>query len=110
MKRYQEEQARTQREHRFHLCQVHHWPKEPVDCKCELQAGRFRKKKALDCGKAACLLCHYEKIFGIASYQDRVRLLRAKDSVADYLEEVKSERVPLHWVAADSNEMIDQKG
>lgn len=88
MKRYHEERARIRSEHRFHLRQVHHWPKESVNCECELQAGRFRKKKALDCGKAACLLCHYEKILGIASYQDRVRLLRAKDSVADYFEEV----------------------
>lgn len=87
MKRYHEEHERIQREHRFHLRYVHHWPKEPVDCKCEQQAGRFRKKRALDCGKAACLLCHYEKILGIASYQDRVMRLRAKDSVADYFEE-----------------------
>ena len=89
MKRYHKERARIQSEHRFHLRRVHDLPKEPVDCECEQQAGRFRKKKALDCGKAACLLCHYEKIFGIASYQDRLRLLRAKDSVADYFEDLK---------------------
>ena len=88
MKRYHEEQARIRSEHRFHLRRVHNRPRESVHCECELQAGRFRKKKALDCGKAACLLCHYEKIFGIASYQDRVRRLRAKDSVADYIEEL----------------------
>lgn len=34
------------------------------------------------------MLCHYEKIFGIASYQDRVRLLRTKDSMADYFKEL----------------------
>lgn len=87
MKRYHEELARTQREHRFHLRHVHNWPKESVDCECELQAGRFRKKRALDCGKSGCLLCHYEKILGIASYQDRFRRLRAKDSMVDYFEE-----------------------
>lgn len=86
MKRYHEERARIRSEHWFHLRAIHHWPKEPVDCECELQAGRFRKKKALDCGKAACLLCHHEKIMRIASYQDRLRLLRAKDSVTDYFE------------------------
>ncbi|HSB11795.1 MAG TPA: hypothetical protein VLM38_20060 [Blastocatellia bacterium] len=86
MKRYHEEQARIQSEQRFHLRYVHNWPKRPIDCECELQAGRFRKKKGLDCGKAACRVCHYEKILGIASYKDRVRLLRAKDSVADYFE------------------------
>jgi hypothetical protein len=88
MKRYHEERARIRSEHRFHLRRVHHWPKEPIDCECELQAGRFRKKKALDCGKAACLICHYGKILGIASYQDRLNLLRAKDSLADSLEEL----------------------
>ncbi len=88
MKRYHEERARIRGEHRFHLRYVHRWPKEPVDCECELQAGRFRKKKALDCGKAACLLCRYEKIFGMASYQQRRRLLRAKDSMADYFKEL----------------------
>jgi hypothetical protein len=88
MKRYHEERARIRSEHRFHLRYVHHWPKEPVDCECELQAGRFRKKKALDCGKTACLLCHYEKIFRLASHQDHLRLLKAKDSLADYLDEL----------------------
>lgn len=91
MKRYQEENARIRREHRFHLRSVHHWPKKPVDCECELQAGRFRKKKALDCGKTACLLCHYEKVYGIASYHDRVRILQAKDSVAEHFEEVSAQ-------------------
>ena len=89
MKRYHEENARIRNEHRFHLRHVHRWPKEPVDCECELQAGRFRKKKALNCGKTACLVCHYEKVFGIASHQDRLMLLKAKDSLADYFDEVK---------------------
>jgi hypothetical protein len=92
MKRYHEEGSRIRSEHRFHLRHVHHWPGRPVDCACELQAGRFRKKKALDCGKAACLLCHYEKIFGIASHQDRLRLLKARDSVADYLDELNDQQ------------------
>ena len=86
MKRYHQDRARILSEHRFHLRFVHHWPKKPIDCECELQAGRFRKKKALDCGKARCLVCHYEKIFGIVSYQDRVRLRKATDSVTDYFE------------------------
>jgi len=57
-----------------------------------MQVGRFRKKKALDCGRAGCQLCHYEKIFGIASHQDRLRLSRAKDTVADYFEELNEGR------------------
>jgi len=92
MKRYHEEQGRIRSEHRFHLRFVHGWPKEPVDCECEMQVGRFRKKKALDCGRAGCQLCHYEKIFGIASHQDRLRLSRAKDTVADYFEELNEGR------------------
>ena len=88
MKRYHQDRARILSEHRFHLRFVHDWPRKAIDCECELQAGRFRKKKALDCGKAGCRLCHYEKIFRIASHQDRGRLLRAKDSAADYFEDL----------------------
>lgn len=86
MKRYHLERERIRREHRFHLRNVHKWPTQPVNCACELQAGRFRKKKALDCGKARCLLCHYEKIFGIPSHRDRVRQQRADDSTVDQFE------------------------
>jgi hypothetical protein len=84
MKRYHQERERTQREHRFHLRWVHRWPERPIDCECELQAGRFRKKKAFDCGNPRCLVCHFEKVFGIPSRKDRIRRLRFKDSLADY--------------------------
>jgi hypothetical protein len=86
MYRYWSDKQRIRREHHFRLRYVHRWLREPVDCACELQAGRFRKKKALDCGKARCLLCSYDKIFGIRSYQDKVRDLRYRDSVRDYFE------------------------
>jgi hypothetical protein len=86
MTRYWLDRERTRREHRFHLRFAHNWPREPVTCACDVQAGRFRKKKALDCGKARCLLCGYDKIFGIPSYQDRVRNLRYRDSLSDYFE------------------------
>jgi len=82
MKRYHQEQERTRREHRFHLSWVHKWPESPVDC--ELQAGRFRKKKALDCGKPRCLVCSFDKVFGIPSHKDRLRQFLFKDSLADY--------------------------
>jgi hypothetical protein len=65
---------------------VHNWTRESVTCACELQVGRFRKKKALDCGKAKCFLCHYEKILGIPSHRDRLRRLRADEAAADYFE------------------------
>ncbi|MEW6211279.1 MAG: hypothetical protein AB1631_23135 [Acidobacteriota bacterium] len=83
MKRYHQERERTRREHRFHLRWVHNWPERPVDCVCELQAGRFRKKKALDCGRSRCLVCHFDKVLGIPSHKDRIRRLRFKDSLDD---------------------------
>jgi hypothetical protein len=32
-----------------------------VDCACDEQAGRFRKRDAYDCGNPGCLLCHGDK-------------------------------------------------
>jgi len=32
-----------------------------VDCPCEEQPGRFRKRDAYDCGMPKCLLCHADK-------------------------------------------------
>jgi len=32
-----------------------------VDCSCDDQKGRFRKKDAWDCGKARCGICHGDK-------------------------------------------------
>ena len=32
-----------------------------VDCKCDDQIGRFRKKDAWDCGNPHCLICHSYK-------------------------------------------------
>jgi len=85
MKRYQQELPRTKRVHRLHLNELHQWPQRPVVCICEFQVGRFRKQKALGCGKSQCLLCHFEKIFGIASVKDRIRHQRFVDSLGDYL-------------------------
>ena len=84
MKRYHRELLRTSRVHQLHLRCVHGWPAKPVKCVCDLQAGRFRKRKALGCRRPRCLLCHYEKIFGILSVKDRIRVGRYLDSLADY--------------------------
>ena len=92
MKRYHEEEGRTRREHRFHLRRMHGWPKTPIDCICELQAGRFRKVKALDCGNPDCLVCHYGKVFSIPTYKDRLQDLKYKDSLAEYVEEIATKR------------------
>jgi len=32
-----------------------------VECKCDDQIGRFRKKDAVDCGNPHCLICHAYK-------------------------------------------------
>jgi hypothetical protein len=75
---------RTKRVHREHLRDLHQWPRQALDCVCEFQVGRFRKQKALGCGKSRCLLCHFDKIFGIQSVKDRIRPRRFLDSLNDY--------------------------
>lgn len=89
MKRYHQELERTKRVHRKHLRKVHDWPKRAVDCECELQAGRFRKQKAFGCRRSHCFLCHYDKIFKIATEKDRIREQKFKDSLRDYIEFVE---------------------
>ena len=32
-----------------------------VDCTCDDQVGRFRKKDAWDCGNPRCFICHSDK-------------------------------------------------
>ena len=32
-----------------------------IDCDCDRQKGRFRKRRDLDCGKSRCQLCHSYK-------------------------------------------------
>ena len=32
-----------------------------VDCECDDQIGRFRKKDAYDCGHTQCFMCHGDK-------------------------------------------------
>lgn len=85
MKRFHQELERTRQVHQRHLRGLHNWPVAPVDCVCEFQVGRFRKQKAFGCGRPRCLLCHFEKVCGIASLKDRVRELRCLDSLNDYL-------------------------
>lgn len=83
MKRYHLELERMKRAHRLHLRWVHGWPVRSVDCLCEFQVGRFRKQKALGCSRSRCLLCHFEKTFGIPSVSERVRKERFIDSLRD---------------------------
>lgn len=82
MNRYHQEKERIKRAHREHLRTIHGWPKEAVTCICDLQAGRFRKKKPLGCQKRRCF-CKYEKIFKRPTVKDRIRKYRFKDSLND---------------------------
>jgi len=34
---------------------------QDVDCACDKQAGRFRKKDAYGCGNTRCWICHSDK-------------------------------------------------
>lgn len=49
-------------------------------------AGRYRKRRALDCGRARCGLCSGHKLYGEPSHKDRIRRLRAEDSLREYAE------------------------
>jgi len=83
MRRYHEDLPRTIREHRRHMREMHGWPEKHVTCICDLQAGRFRKKDAFDCGHARCMLCHGEKALRRPSVKDRVQRDRVRDSLAE---------------------------
>jgi hypothetical protein len=71
MKRWHEDAARTLRQWRKHYLdhvesnvnfarEVGRDPYE-IDCVCDVQKGRFRKKRAFDCGHTRCQLCHADK-------------------------------------------------
>jgi hypothetical protein len=73
MKRWHEEFPRTLREwkkhYRFHVEDNVNWNggrqvgRDPyeIDCMCDEQKGRFRKKRAFGCGKSRCHICHGDK-------------------------------------------------
>jgi len=82
MKRYHFEVERTKRVHGMHIRLAH---SRSLRCGCEFQVGRFRKQKALGCGRSRCQLCHFEKIFSVPSAADRVREQQFHDSLEDYL-------------------------
>lgn len=71
MKRWHEDYPRTFREWKKHYLQHVEsnltWCRVPgkspyeVDCVCDQQKGRFRKKDAWDCGHTRCYICHSDK-------------------------------------------------
>ena len=90
MKRFQQDKKITERNHREHLRSVHGWPKKPVDCPCDLQAGRFRKKDAYDCGRTMCRVCHYEKWLNDGGHAETLQEKKAKQRMRDGLKELGS--------------------
>lgn len=79
MKRAHVERTRTIRVWRRHLS-FH--AGEALNCRCELQVGRFRKtQRMLGCGKARCFLCHGEKLLKRPTLQQR----RADAAVRDWV-------------------------
>jgi hypothetical protein len=71
MKRWHQELAVTKRNwlahRRMHVESNKTWTKEVgkdpyvVECECDEQLGRFRKKDAWDCGNPRCWICHSDK-------------------------------------------------
>ena len=86
MKRNHLELERTKRAHQAHLCYAHS-AGLLINCVCEFQSGRFRKRKPLGCGRSRCRLCHFEKTFGLPSVSDRREEMRFRDSIEDYEQE-----------------------
>lgn len=66
------------------MSQVDKYPKKPITCVCDLQAGRFRKKKAMDCGKTMCAICHSDKLFGHEeTFQEARSRVKLREQIAE---------------------------
>lgn len=56
-----------------------------VDCPCDTQIGRFRKRHAGDCGITRCYLCHYDKYpKRDLTYQELCANLKLKEGIEEY--------------------------
>ena len=82
----EQEKTVTRRNHREHLRSVHGWPRLPVECPCDLQENRFRKRDAYDCGNTRCGVCHSDKRFGHEPTLDEIR---ADLELEEYLTEIE---------------------
>ena len=102
MKRWHEDYARTYREWRKHyLSHVESnitYSRVPgrdpykIDCVCDQQKGRFRKKDAWDCGNTQCYLCHSDK------YPKREKTKQELRSELKFKEEVEDLEVLLSGI------------
>ncbi len=58
-----------------------------VDCVCDEQLGRFRKKDAHDCGRAGCQVCHADKFpKREITCQERVAELRFREQLREFFQ------------------------
>lgn len=59
-----------------------------VDCECDNQIGRFRKKDAYDCGNTRCYICHNDKLPKRSLHeQELMSELGFKEQLKDFWED-----------------------
>jgi len=49
--------------------------------RAERQLGRFRKRHALDCGRARCFLCHGDKLLDLRTREQRLAELKMQEGM-----------------------------
>jgi len=81
MQRWHREKHIAKRHQREHLRFVYNWPEQPVDCVCDRQIGRFRKRDGLDCGRPRCYLCHGYKLLKLKRRSDRIADLKLQEGL-----------------------------
>lgn len=54
-----------------------------IDCICDNQIGRYRKKDAYDCGNPKCYVCHGEKLLNKKTIKDTISDLKFKEQKED---------------------------
>ncbi len=98
MKRWHDDYPSTYREWRKHYLShvesnVDHNPvpgQDPyeIDCDCDQQKGRFRKRNAGDCGNTRCYLCHSLKFpKRQMTWQETCSQLKLKEGIAAAVED-----------------------
>jgi hypothetical protein len=94
MRRWHEDYPRTVREWKKHYLdhvesnvssgrEVGRDPYE-IDCVCDAQRGRFRKRRAFGCGNTRCQLCHGDRYPRRAkARQELLSELKFREALAD---------------------------
>lgn len=88
---YQKSFKEWKKHHRSHVERNKNFVKEvgkdpyEVDCVCDEQVGRFRKKDAWDCGNPRCGICHSDKFpKRTLTEQEEKSALGFKEQLRDY--------------------------